>query len=79
MGVPTTTASTLIATLPRMALARPPSDPGGGVDSVKRDGDKAATPCDRSEPRMKASQIRPKIAAEMDSTIKTLLATRRRA
>ena len=37
-------ASTLITTLPKMALESPPAMPGGGVDWVKSVGDSADTP-----------------------------------
>ena len=78
IGVPSNTAPKLITTLPKMALARPPGVPGGGVDSLNRCGPSVATPLASSSHRMKVSQIRPNTAALSDSTMKVVLARRRR-
>src|SRR5436309_14693429 len=44
MGVATTMATTVMATEPKMALSRPPSEPGGGVFSMKIRGEIAENP-----------------------------------
>ena len=78
MGVPMITAPLVMIRLPTIALANPPFSPGGGVDSVKRCGPRAETPLTRRFSRMKASQIRPKIAALTERMMKIMLVSRRR-
>src|SRR5215469_1083825 len=68
----------LISRLPIIAFKRPPGWPGGGVEWVKRMGERAAMPSDRSAESMKASQIRPNKAAPIDKVMNAPLVKRRR-
>ena len=57
--MPTTTASTLITTLPTMALARPPVLPGRRRRLGEKMGESAVTPCESSDDRMKRQPDQP--------------------
>ncbi len=61
-----------------MALARPPSPPGGGVIWVKSEGRSAAAPSQRSTPMIQSSQKSPKASASVETAIITLFMRLRR-
>ncbi|OIQ64941.1 hypothetical protein GALL_535070 [mine drainage metagenome] len=63
----------VIMTEPKIALARPPFDPGGGVIWVKIATLIAPRPFHNSVPRIAASQNSPKMAAAVHSTMATRL------
>jgi len=63
--------------LPTMALARPPSLPGGGVVCRNRLGRIASRPLTSRVPRIAASQNSPITVAVNENASRTVLAMRR--
>src|SRR5207248_132268 len=63
VGVPISVASPVIATVPKIALSRPPLLPGGGVIWLNRLGPIAAMPLASKVHNTNASHNRPKPAA----------------
>src|SRR3546814_364276 len=66
-GVPIRVPTAVIMTLPKMALSRPPSAPGGGVLCVNSVQDKAPPPLCSSVTIIQHSQNSPKASASMDN------------
>src|SRR5262249_62384081 len=66
MGVPMTTASTVRIRLPTMGLSSPPSEPGGGVISVKTASESPLNPSHKSTTRITISQPTPNNVAASD-------------
>src|SRR5579885_3351813 len=79
IGVPIRMATSDIAALPKKALARPPSAPGGGVISVNSAGVWAAMPLPSAVHRIQTSQNRPNaVASRARPSARKFLARRRR-
>ena len=77
MGVLMNVATSTMTTLPKMALARPPAEPGGGVICVNSVGDSAAKPCQNSTPRIHSRKNMPKPIVAIDITrLKRLTSSR---
>ena len=65
--------------LPMIGLSRPPSEPGGGVISVKTASESPESPCHSSSQRISTSQPSPNNVAANDRPIAILLRRRRPA
>ena len=78
-GAPISTPMTVITTLPKMALSRPPSLPGGGVISVNTAPDRPPMPFHSRLARISRSAPRPSAAAPTHSDSHTALRRRRAA
>src|SRR4030081_2738081 len=78
-GVPITTARMVRIRLPMIGLSSPPSEPGGGVISVKTASDRPANPCQNNSPRITTSQPSPSRLPATASLIITALRRRRPA
>src|SRR5215468_3578868 len=66
IGVLMNVAVSTITTLPKIALASPPADPGGGVLSRKSFGDNAATPFANKTQRIHNRNAIPKAIVASD-------------
>ena len=66
IGAPIRIASSDIIRLPKNALSRPPSEPGGGVICVNSARFIAATPLTNAVSRIQTSQNRPNTVAASD-------------
>ena len=71
-------AAATMTMLPKMALASPPSEPGGGVICVNSVGDSAAKPLPNRTTRIHSRKIMPKAIAAIDRTRLMRLMRRRR-
>src|SRR5450756_1659352 len=78
IGVPIRVASSDISRLPKMALARPPVLPGGGVVWVNMVSLRACNPWSNRVHSIHTSQNRPNSTASMDMLRLTKLTIRRR-
>src|SRR5215813_9365250 len=78
IGVPMTTASTVMIRLPAMAFNRPPAEPGGGVISVNTYSDSPPKPSYSSTDRISTSQPRPNRVAASARLLAMAFCRRRR-
>ena len=78
IGVPIRIAISDMIALPKNALSRPPSEPGGGVISVNSAGLIALMPLISAVHKIHTSQNRPKIVAATASVSATAFLMRRR-
>ena len=61
-----------------IGLSRPPAPPGGGVISVNTASESPPTPFTTSTSRISTSQVKPKAAAPIESTVAMRFPHRRR-